>query len=209
VILKNDPDFKFAGDCMEFYLTYDGPLGSNSRAEQKHQLRRAFHPQLKHLWEISRHLKELREPLIDSAVTVNRPSDRSRIASLPERFACGPYKLVPLVTKDLDLACSLEILFLRPDYPGGLLQSGDIDNRLKTLFDGLRIPGPDAKELGGCTPLLGENPLYCLLEDDSLITHVSVKTDTLLELNTDSSHVRLVIDVRLQPVVRTIANLGF
>jgi hypothetical protein len=39
----------------------------------------------------------------------------------------------------------LNILFLRADIPGKVVQSGDIDNRLKTLFDALRMPQPTWK----------------------------------------------------------------
>jgi hypothetical protein len=35
----------------------------------------------------------------------------------------------------------LKITLLRPEEPGAIiLQSGDIDNRLKTLFDALSVP---------------------------------------------------------------------
>jgi len=212
VILKKDPD-TFDGECMEFHLTYNGPLAPNGSAKQKHEIRRAFHPQLKRLWQISSNLQSLREPLIEEVVTINRPRDKSRLEALPERFKCGPYNLAPLVTRDLRIVCGLEILFLRPDYPGAVIHSGDIDNRLKTLFDGLRIPGPDSKELGGCTPQDGENPFHCLLEDDSLITHIAVKTDTLLQPltkpNVDANEARLVINVRIKPIEATIGNIGF
>jgi hypothetical protein len=70
---------------------------------------------------------------------------------------------------------------LRPDAPGSLIKSGDIDGRLKTLFDALRMPGPDENELAGASPTDDENPLYCLLQDDRLISKVTVQTDLLLE----------------------------
>jgi hypothetical protein len=56
---------------------------------------------------------------------------------------------------------------------------GDIDNRVKVLFDGLRMP-KSAAEIGGFAPEPDEDPFFCLLEDDSLITEVSVTTDRLL-----------------------------
>jgi hypothetical protein len=209
VILKQDLDQTFDSECMEFHLTYNGPLASTGSAKQKQEVRRIFHPQLKKLWEISSNLKALRDPMVEQVVTVNRPPDKSRLEALPDRFKCGPYKLVLLVTRDLKIACGLDILFLRRDYPGAVIKSGDIDNRLKTLFDGLRIPGPDANELGGCTPQEGESPFHCLLEDDSLITHIAVKTDTLLQGTSDANEARLVINVKIKPIEATIANLGF
>jgi hypothetical protein len=80
----------------------------------------------------------------------------------------GNYQFVPLVREQLSLLCSLDILFLRPDVPGKAIQSsGDIDNRLKTLFDALRMPQNDT-ELGPyASPGEGEEPFYCLLEEIS------------------------------------------
>jgi hypothetical protein len=60
--------------------------------------------------------------------------------------------------------------------PGRLITSGDIDNRLKTLFDSLRILGEVP-----AGPTEDKKPFYVLLEDDKPITHISVETDTLLE----------------------------
>jgi len=70
---------------------------------------------------------------------------------------------------------------LRNDAPGALIRSGDLDNRIKTVFDALRMP-TNVDELGGYdAPAEEEDPFYCLLEDDYLITHLSVETDRLLE----------------------------
>jgi hypothetical protein len=77
---------------------------------------------------------------------------------------------------------SLDILFLRAEGKNYILQGGDIDGRLKTLFDALRIPR-DANELPArAEPEPDENPLFCLLENDDLISEVRVNTDRLLSL---------------------------
>jgi hypothetical protein len=92
-----------------------------------------------------------------------------------------------LGTRDLSLVCGIEILFLRADPPGQLLRSGDIDNRLKTLFDALRMPR-DGNEFGGYTvPDADENPFFCLMEDDSVVSRVAVETDTSAEDHTAGS----------------------
>jgi hypothetical protein len=87
---------------------------------------------------------------------------------------------------------------------------GDIDNRLKTIIDALRLPG-NAKELVGYeTPAEGEDPFYCLLEDDKQVTQLSVETDTLLDpLKNDKFFVRLVITVDIHPYYVTMFNLSF
>jgi hypothetical protein len=111
---------------------------------------------------------------------------------------CG-FRFLPLITERIGTACSLDILFLRRDDPGKIIQSGgDIDNRIKVLFDALRIPRV-CDEVAGFSPDADENPLYCLLEDDTLINQVSINTDRLLlpmESGESENDVVLIIHVR-------------
>ncbi|HOA94424.1 MAG TPA: hypothetical protein PKJ79_11745, partial [Quisquiliibacterium sp.] len=57
---------------------------------------------------------------------------------------------------------------------------GDIDNRLKTLLDGLRMPrgANEGRQTLLDTP--DPVPFFCLLEDDSLVTKVTVESEQLL-----------------------------
>lgn len=73
---------------------------------------------------------------------------------LAESYERAGQPFIPLVTEELGLRCKLDILFLRPENPGSLFVRGDLDNRLKTLFDGLRIAN-DKQELGN-SPLSAE-----------------------------------------------------
>jgi hypothetical protein len=70
----------------------------------------------------------------------------------------------------------LEILFLRPDLPGSLIRSADLDSRLKTVFDALTIPVEVAQLRKYQAPTTDEDPFYCLLEDDKLILCRRLKT---------------------------------
>lgn len=80
----------------------------------------------------------------------------------------------------LQEACSLDILFLRRDQPGALVtHGGDIDNRMKVLLDALRMPD-GCHEVCGNTPTADEEPFFCLLTDDRLITEIRIVTDRLL-----------------------------
>lgn len=96
-------------------------------------------------------------------------------------IACNGIRFVPLVSEASGFTCSLDILFLRRDGPGSLIQShGDIDSRIKVLFDGLKMP-KQVGELGDYKRIEeDENPFYCLLENDKLVTNVTVTTDRLL-----------------------------
>jgi hypothetical protein len=122
------------------------------------------------------------------------------------------YSFVPLVTEDFCLRCSIDILFLRPEEPGRLIKSGDIDGRLKTVFDALRMPN-NLEEAGGLGPQEDEEPFYVLLEDDKLIADVSVTTDKLLvlpkerELNPNDTF--LVIHAKIQPTYPTANSWVF
>jgi hypothetical protein len=224
VVLLHDPYHEpEAGPHMEFRLTYAGPLYAAGRdpvgnqpaahRQHMHDVRKKFHPQLKRLWEITPHLRTgersgpnvyLQEPSPD-APTYD-------IASLAAKHSLYGFHFVPLVTEDLNLICGLDILFLRPDRPGGVFTggvwAGDIDNRLKTLLDALRIPTPN-EEYFRRTPGDDENPFFCLLEDDKLITKVSVETDQLLDASSQSHHVHLVITVRLRPYEMHLGNMQF
>lgn len=214
----NQPD---EGRFMQFRLTYEGPLFAtqrdpisgqqDKRGIHKHDIRQAFHAQLKHLWDIVPHLKT-GSPGGPGALTFGGEQPLARdIASLSARHSLYGWSFVPLVTQDLNLLCGLDILFLRPDRPGVVLRSGDIDNRLKTLFDALRVP--EAGENYHQKPQgAGEQPFFCLLEDDKLITKIAVETDQLLQFVTpkqDVNEVRLVITVTLRPYELHLGNMQF
>lgn len=101
------------------------------------------------------------------------------------------------------MSCALDILFLRRDGPGSLVKSGgDIDNRLKVLFDGLRMP-QTCDEVCGDTAAPDEDPFYCLLEDDKLISKVQVETNWLLTPAGQGEHIH---DVNLVVRVKTIMS---
>ena len=206
---------------MEFRLTYSGPLFSTAndsklakRADHKHDLRMAFHPQLKRLWEVTPFLKRgtTSGPYeADIGSWKDRDVESHTTKELAARYALHSWNFVPLVTGPLDLMCSVDVLFLRPQRPGGIIDQGDIDGRLKTLIDALAIPdsnqGYQSRSAGK-----GENPLFVLLENDRLVTKVSVETDQLLEFVTpqeDVNEVRLVITVRLRPYEIHAGNMPF
>jgi len=194
-------------------LTYAGPLYGSSKREtngkHKHAIRKVFHKQLKRLWEVAPHFRP--ENGLQFITTSDGYQPPATIVDLSKKFERAGYKFVPLVTEDLCLKCDLSVLYLRLDPPGMVIQSGDIDNRLKTLFDALKMP-KDKAELGDgyVGPDDNEKPFFCLLEDDRLVTSVSVDTDILLEpLSSDKSESRLIITVRIIPIRLSVSNMHF
>lgn len=216
------------GITLEFRLIYKGPLRSaqsGHSVEEKHRLRQHFHKQLADLW--------IRDPMLNRQVTgrfipsgmahareiaafpiTNQipdyllvdsqdPRGRSFIEIMAEDYTKGGFRFVPLIRRKNGFTCALDVLFLRQGHPGDLIVSGDVDNRIKTLLDGLRMPRecseiPNVSGNKRMVPDTNENPFYCLLEDDSLITGLQITTDRLLQDPAQSSNkddVELVIHV--------------
>jgi hypothetical protein len=179
---------------VEFRLLFDGVIGSDSRAPVKHEIRKAMHPQLRRLWLANRRLRELAEhygrmfhaQMQDKTgqAPTHPPEDEAiqfAFRHWGDNWNLGPFHFVPPVTKELGAVCSLEILLLRPDDDTYVTEHGDLDGHVKTLFDGLRMPTKQ-DETGFSSPTAGEDPFFCLLEDDRLVSELRVKSDKLLLL---------------------------
>jgi len=199
---------------MEFRLTYEGPLKAASRtdtrAAEKHAVRKTFHKQLANLWGVHPALVAIKtNPPFDKEP--GRPA-RPEIEIIAEKFSRCGYQFVPIVTTDLCLCCELDILFLRRQDPGALIGTGgDIDNRLKTLLDALRLP-TNCDEVKGPQPEKDETPFFCLLQDDALVTGLKITTDRLLkpmQVGQADNDVHLIISVLVKPTRNTWGNTMF
>ena len=171
---------------MRFKLFYRGDLLSNGSPAQKWKLRRAFHDQLEIVWQ--------QEPL-QAAHSYRDANYLPNDCYLGE--SRGGFTYLPLVSEKTFTIAELDILMLRPGNPGKIaVGGGDIDNRLKTLFDSLQPP--NAQDTNQPTDWLQETPISCLLQDDKLITRVNVETDRLLENVSSSNEVILIIGVHVR-----------
>jgi hypothetical protein len=198
---------------MKFTLTYVGelpPSGNSRKPEDKWAIRQHINPQLEHLWQCHPALEHLREDRFVPAqgpylwseahhsathVRASRTPQRGDIDLCREIDADG-YKFLPIVTTNLALICSLHILFLRQGQVGNVFrEDGDLDNRIKTLIDALRAPTTD--EVKAARPSEDKSDLiYCLMEDDKLVTGINIETRQLLNRRGASKFdVHLVIDV--------------
>lgn len=222
-----DYPFNSPVELMRFTLVYDGDLrpansdkdrgGAVARAADKHAIRRALHPQLRELWKSQPQLKREWGSYMEA----------ERAQGGPESIAADPYRgerllhptqrnaftFVPLVTSRHHMLCELDILFLRADRDerGRILEpnsGGDLDNRLKVLFDGLKMPKEPNELPPMAAPDADETPFFCLLENDSLISALRVESERLYDVPPTSSHVRLVIRATIKVEQMTMVTMG-
>lgn len=191
---------------MEFRLLYKGGLsagGKGGKRDEKHNIRKNFHPQLRVLWD--------QEPLkyYKAKPRHAHPNNYPPPKYVKTPHKVGSFNFIPLVTGDLNLIVEVNVLLLRPEPPGLLVANGgDIDNRLKILFDSMRMPTGLHELPDGILPDQDENPFYCLVEDDKLITTVSVVSDRLLEDVKDPFMVNLIVHVRVKGTMLTGHNIA-
>jgi hypothetical protein len=153
---------------MQFVLTYTGPLpaaqGRAANVALKHRIRECFAAQLRDLLGLP--------PLVNAGFW-----DGSRGMDL--RRQVGHAWFAPIVTTTLHTVAELEVLVLRSGPSGKVMHVGDLDNRVKTLLDALRMP-QQANEMPTGLEIHQDHALPVLLEDDHLVTRFSVEAERLL-----------------------------
>jgi hypothetical protein len=93
---------------------------------------------------------------------------------------------------------------MRNEPIGRVYQGGDLDNRIKTLLDALKVPDQ------GQVCEQSEPNMHVLLEDDSLVTGLSVETRRLLNRPDKSENeVRLIIEVTVNVLDARAYNILF
>ncbi len=214
-VLISDPETDPYEGAMEFRLTYEGKLlssgNNNTRPGHKHAIRMHFHSQLFRLWKFNRSLSAIaqcyapslagaHEPFVLAQARPEPPMRGKYLDLLQSNYPMFNTRWAPLVIEGSGLTCSVDVLFLRRGARGGVMQSGDIDGRLKTLFDALAIPRSNA---GLPHDMAATCPIYTLLDDDKNISHVSVTTDELLdpteEAGAGNNDARVVLTVNVRP----------
>lgn len=191
---------------MEFRLVYEGPLlAQGAKAAHKWEIRRALHPQLARLW--------LERPLAVAAPRLLAGTAQHTPGSIVVEK--DGLRFAPLVTQRLHLYAEISVLLLREQSGGTLIvESGDIDNRLKTLLDGLRLPrgANEGRNVGngdgdGQVPPADPDPFFCVMEDDALVTKVSVEVAPLLR-PAPPDHVLAMIHVHVKKTMLTPENMA-
>jgi hypothetical protein len=175
---------------MRFTLTFQGELPPNADAKEKWRIRRKLEPQLRRLWD--------QPPVSDLSKYKDRNYKPSDCYVGSSKFG---FEFIPLITTALDLRAELDALLLTANLPGPgnlIRQGGDIDNRLKTLFDALSMPA-NVQQVPNNPDVESDKRVFCLLEDDKLVTSVAVSNDRLLSIPDGSNEVLVVL--RVHPTV--------
>jgi hypothetical protein len=107
---------------MKFTLTYQGMLKPNGPSAEKQKVRNALSRQHDSLWNHGNFKLDESELLGDEVKSIHGR------------------QFIPLISRRSELRVSLDVLLLQHSTGQSPLgDHGDIDNRLKTLLDGLRV----------------------------------------------------------------------
>jgi hypothetical protein len=166
---------------LKFKLIYTGEIKINPKKRTQHlsDIRTAISPQLKRLTEIAPY-SVIRDKLLKSGKGIRE---------------VGGARFFPIITPELDLLAELDVQILHPE----LLETphADIDNRMKTLLDALKRPQSAHEVCEGC----GDEVIYTLLDDDHLVTKMTINTSHLLTSDYDSNAKRSQEDYELLVIV--------
>ncbi|MET4180673.1 hypothetical protein ABIB94_002773 [Bradyrhizobium sp. JR7.2] len=185
---------------MKFTLLFEGDIPPRRKGshDEIHKIRCDLSPQLKALWDFP--------PLADEAKKWLKHADENGgdYAILEKR---GGAVFAPLISKRNDLHCELRIKFLRQQAPGQFIaDGGDIDNRMKTFLDALSVPPLAQASL--FAQFASEEPIYCLMQDDGLVTKLDVETDRLLRPTETRFGLVAIVEVNVRATRLTFANIG-
>lgn len=180
---------------MRFILVLQGDLPPKGDSRDKWRIRREIEPQLRKLWTV---------PPFDQIAKYKDRSYQPDTCYVGKDI--GGVEFIPCVSTKLEMRAELHIRLLSASMPGGFVQHGDIDNRLKTLLDALSIP--TLQQMPHDPEIDSDGRMYCLLEDDGLVTRVDVSNDRLLTVPDHSKDAIVLIDVHPVASSVTLSNIG-
>jgi hypothetical protein len=189
-------DHPSACRIMRFNLRYTGELPStgNPRGPNKNKPQK-----LPIIWKIRNEIATQLVGVFNTHPSVSSGgsmASRAAYNMLRQFIERGGYKFAPLVRPEFEAVCSLNIKMLVNHELGSLVtQAGDLDNRIKTLIDALKVPKDD--DFNGNIPV--ENPCPCLLHDDAMIVGLCINVDRWYSnIPKTEKDVELLIDVEIK-----------
>jgi hypothetical protein len=169
------------GEDVNLRLVISGPLPRpRGNSEAKHRIRQQLNRQLRDFFQS--------HPMLRGKLKPDSNETRSVADQNADGHRVGAFRFLPLVELESGVGCALDVLILRRDHPFELFtDTGDIDNRVKTLLDGLKKPTSqdliwevNSGQREEAKPEANEDPFFVLLEDDKVVTDLNVTTDKLL-----------------------------
>lgn len=203
---------------MKFTLFYQAPIppaSKKSQVEAQHRLREMTNGQLRNLSQLAplkyyHFLEEPGRPGIVKPFTHEPDPLVDDPNTVPEVITnVGKFRFAALICQSMGLCAELDIVFYVFGEDAGSLQKiGDIDNRAKTLLDGLRTPQKQQIPKGWEPKDESDDSLFVLLQDDTLVTKLSVSPEPWLEAPQNEDDVLAVVSVTVRARIGTIYNLG-
>lgn len=177
-------------EMRPFNLQFKGSLHSDQtsngkrRRDEMQAIRRALHPQILKACNLNPLLKRIAGSgfisLRERGFTMGTGIGARRWDTDWAKVTRRDLEFVPFVVRGAQrtLTCALDLrIFWREEYRGGILRQGsdgfDIDSRIKGIIDSLTVP-PHENQLPDDTSQ-DPNPFLCLLENDNLVTRLSVE----------------------------------
>ena len=181
---------------MHITLTYEGKLWGNSR-------------KISDVSNIRKYFSDLLEKFsnteqFDYVKNYSDPNPSSSSIYIGKKV--GDFVFIPFISKKMNTTCSLKIHLLRGLRPHNpVLYDVDLDNRVKTLIDCLRAPS----QMGEIDPKFADRTPYVLLEDDCLVSGLTVTTDHYLANdNGDTVFAMVTAEIRLSRARMDNLHLG-
>jgi hypothetical protein len=190
------------GDAVDFTLLYRGQLPARGNRKNKikikHAIRGEFHRQLITLVRYEPRLLHEADLLREADLVGGRIVPRDKDQPGPFCVTVAGIGFYPLVYRKRFLTCELAVDLLRRERPWDVDHGGDLDNRIKVIFDALRIPHHRDEIPSDAS----EKDMLCLLEDDALITTFSISTSPFLEAVNPSER-QDAVDLRIRVSIRS------
>lgn len=153
---------------MEYLIIYHGNLPSNGSKDDKGKIREILNDQIKKIWDTDQY-----KNLMKSRQSNKKVKDMY--------VSVADINYLPMISSKIKLYCHIKIEYFSNRSPSEIFTDGDLDNKLKTLFDGLRaITSKQEKTYEK------ENQLYyTVLEDDNLVKGLTIETHQIFSNDED------------------------